>query len=185
MNPEIQDTINTIVKTFCEPLNLKYELRVTKEGTQYRVNIVTPDKELFESQNYELLYILQYIARVGVHKKYPSDFTHFLFDINSKRYTREKVVKEMIPDIIIKEVLELGKTIILINLNGYERKLLHTHYFNMKGVSTKSLGDEESRKLMIMPTSEVGVSGIENAKVYDLNKLVVEYNKRRDEEENL
>jgi spoIIIJ-associated protein len=183
MNPEIQNTIIHIVETFCKPLEVKYELKFNKEGKQFRINIITKDSEVFEASNYELLYVLQYITRVGVHKKHVDDFTHFLFDLNYKRYNREKVVKELIPDIVVKEVLELGTTIIIVNLNGYERKLLHTHFFNLKGISTKSLGDDDSRKLMVMPTSEVGVSGIENAKVFDITKLVQEYNKQRELEE--
>jgi spoIIIJ-associated protein len=183
MNPEIKDTITEIVAEFCKPLEFEYTLRFDKEGTQFRINIITQNAEMFESYNFDLLYVLQYIVRVGVHRKYPKDFTHFLFDVNSKRYTREKVVKDFVPDMVVREVLELGNTIILTSLNGYERKLLHSHFFNIKGVTTKSLGEDNQRKLMVLPTSEVGVSGIENAKVYDILKLVQEYNKRRDEEE--
>jgi predicted RNA-binding protein Jag len=172
MNQDIQNSISSIIDQFCKSLNIEYSIEINKEGSQYRVNVTTPDNLLFEENNYEFLYILQYFVRVGVHRQYPQDFTHFLIDINNKRFAREKVVKDFIPDIVVKQVLELGNTIILIGLNGYERKLLHNHFYNLKGVSTKSLGDPDSRKFMITPNSEVGVSGIENAKIYDIAKLV-------------
>jgi spoIIIJ-associated protein len=177
MNPEIKEAISSIVNSFCQSLNLTYQIEVSKEGTQHRVNIITESPEVFEDSNYEYLYILQYFVRVGVHRQFPKDFTHFLIDVNGKRFAREKVVKEFVPDIVVKEVLELGNTILLIGLNGYERKLLHNHFYNMKGVTTKSVGEDEGRKLMIMPTSEVGVSGIENAKIFDIAKLVIQRNK--------
>ncbi|MGL4758954.1 MAG: hypothetical protein ACRCXZ_06455 [Patescibacteria group bacterium] len=183
MQDDIKNTLTAIINDFCTPLGLDFNVNIQKEGSQFRVNIVTSNPQVFEASNYEFLYILQYIARVGVHRKHPNDFTHFLFDVNSKRYFREKVVKELIPDLSIKEVLEGGKTVIVINLNGYERKLIHNHFFNMKGITTKSLGENDSRKIMIMPTSEIGVSGIENAKVYDIEKMVEEYKKRLDDEE--
>lgn len=183
MQEEIKNTLTAIIEKFCKPLNFEYETQITKEGSQYRVNLITSTPEIFEDNNYELLYVIQYISRVGVHRRHPKDFTHFLFDLNSKRYFREKVVKEFIPDMSVGEVLEKGKTVIVVNLNGYERKLIHNHFFNIKGISTKSLGDADSRKIMINPTSEIGVSGIENAKVYDINKLVDEYKRRLDEGE--
>jgi predicted RNA-binding protein Jag len=182
MQEDIKTTLTAIIEDFCKPLNIEYKTQINKEGSQYRINVISSSGELFEANNYEFLYILQYIARVGVHRKHPKDYTHFLFDVNSKRYFREKVVKEVIPDLSISEVLEKGNTVILINLNGYERKLIHNHFFNMKGITTKSLGEDDTRKIMIMPTSEIGVTGIENARVYDIEKMVAEYKARLDRE---
>jgi predicted RNA-binding protein Jag len=183
MQEDIKTTLTAIIEDFCKPLNIEYKTQINKEGSQYRINVISSEGLLFEANNYEFLYILQYIARVGVHRKHPKDYTHFLFDVNSKRYFREKVVKEVIPDLSISEVLEKGNTVILINLNGYERKLIHNHFFNMKGISTKSLGEDDTRKIMIMPTSEVGVTGIENARVYDIEKMVAEYKAKLDRDE--
>lgn len=172
MNTNIKDTILELTTEFCKYLNVICTIDISKEGNQYRINIVSGNSDIFTDNSFELLYILQYLARVSIHKKFPDDFTHFMYDINDIRLGREKIIKDKIPDMVVREVLENGRTMILINLNGYERKILHNHFVNINGVSTKSIGDEKTRKLMISPTSDVMVSGIENAILYDIEKIV-------------
>jgi R3H domain len=67
--------------------------------------------------------------------------------------------------------LKEGKTVILIQLSGYERKLIHSFLSDSKGLNTSSIGEGMDRKLLIMPTSEFGTSGIDEALIINLDNL--------------
>jgi predicted RNA-binding protein Jag len=64
--------------------------------------------------------------------------------------------------------LKQGLTVILVGLSGYERKLVHGILAEIKGLETSSVGPQDNRKLLVMPNSQIGNYGIENAKVVDL-----------------
>jgi predicted RNA-binding protein Jag len=75
-----------------------------------------------------------------------------------------------LPDIVRSTVIEQGKTVVLIGLSGYERMIVHQLFSDIKGLSTNSVGADNARKLLIMPTSEFGSTGMDEAIVWDIAK---------------
>jgi predicted RNA-binding protein Jag len=175
MNDEIKSLIIQLTTTFCAPLGFIPNVIVSKEKNQYRINIKTTSPQILRARNNELLLSLQYLTRVVVHKQFPEDRTHFLFDVNSARQTREKIISQILPDLVIQDVVENGIPLVLKNLNGYERKLVHDRFAGMKVVTTRSLGGLDDRKLIIESTSDLGVQNLDNAKILNLDKLLLEY----------
>jgi predicted RNA-binding protein Jag len=175
MNNELKNYLINIINIYCKGLMISPVITFDNEKKQYRINLEIDNHKILTSYENELLYCMQYFIRVAIHKKFPADRTHFLLDVNGNRINREKVVLQVIPDLVIKQVVEKGIPVIINNLNGYERKLLHDRFDSLKGITTRSLGDDKQRKFIIESVSEVGVSGLDSATIYDIDKLTNEY----------
>ncbi len=171
MLPELQEDILKILKMLVLSVDQDCQIELDKEGDQWRINLSTLQSEEFLNKDGELIRAVQHILRVLIHRKYPEDRTHFLIDINGHRKRRENLISQKIPNIAETEVLQQGSTVILVGLTGYERLQVHRILADIKGLNTSSVGPEENRKLLIMPTSETGSAGMDKAKIYHVNQL--------------
>jgi predicted RNA-binding protein Jag len=161
--------LNSVLQQVLE----KYTIDIEKEAEQWRINISSEKTlDIFENYEGEFLRSLQHIVRVLVHKEYPTDRTHFVLDFNGKRKARSHAISVSIPEIAQNEVLTNGNTVILVGLSGYERLQVHRTLSEIKGLNTSSVGPQDNRKLLIMPTSEIGSSGMDKAKIVDIEQLL-------------
>jgi spoIIIJ-associated protein len=172
MSPELKEYIIHFATLIASQLDPEVTAEIDKEGNQWRVNLTTqnPNNELLLEP--EIIYSIQHIVRVLVHKKFPQDRTHFLFDVNDGRKKREQALNQKIPEIAQNIVLKDGQTIILTNLSAYERKLIHGILADINGLTTGSVGPENNRKLLIMPSSDVATGGMENSVVMTMKDLL-------------
>jgi len=171
MTTEFRESILKSINLIINIVDESAKIEVGKEADQWRFNIITSKPEDLIGKDGELVRSIQHVARVLVHKIFPEDRTHFLVDVNGYRQKREHTINNKIPEIAQKEVLNIGNTVILIGLSGYERLQVHNYLSEIKGLSTTSVGPEDNRKLLIMPTSETGSIGMDNAKIIDINRL--------------
>lgn len=172
MHQELKDYIIQFASLLAGQLDPKAVVEIDKEGNQWRVNINTDSENSKLLLEPEVMYSIQHIIRVLVHKKYPSDRTHFLFDVNDGRKKREQALNQKIPELAQNKVLKDGQTIILINLSPYERKLVHGILAEINGLTTSSVGPENSRKLLIMPSSDIATGGMENSIVMSMKDFL-------------
>lgn len=171
MTDEFKESILKSIHLIIDIVDDESKVELNKEADQWRFNIITTKPEEIIGKDGELIRSIQHIARVLVHKIFPEDRTHFLIDVNNYRQNREHAISKKIPDIAQKEVLDIGNTVILVGLSGYERLQVHQYLSEIKGLSTTSVGPEDNRKLLIMPTSETGSNSMDNAKIVDINRL--------------
>jgi spoIIIJ-associated protein len=171
MEDNLQHAIQDIMKLLLSPVVSDYEYSILKEGEQYRINISGSNSAALMAFNAELLHAIQHLLRVLVHQRLPQDRTHFILDVNSSRLNREKFINEQIPEMAKTEVLAQGMTIIIKNLTSYERRLIHTMLEEVIGLETMSVGEGNSRKLLIRPTSDTGSLGIDNSKIVDIDAI--------------
>jgi predicted RNA-binding protein Jag len=75
------------------------------------------------------------------------------------------MILQKIPHLAEYDVLEHGKTVIIVGLTSYERLQVHKLLQDTKGLNTTSVGGRGDRKLIIVPTSDIGSGGMESAKV--------------------
>jgi len=171
MDKVLQKAIEEVVELLVQPIIGEYSIEILREGEQWRVNITGERaSELLVFQG-ELLNSVQHLVRVLVHQRLPKDRTHFILDVGMARAKRERFINEEIPEIAKKEVLAMGMTIIVKNLSSYERRLIHQMLQEVEGLETMSVGEGNSRKLLIRPTSDTGSLGIDNSKIVDINAL--------------
>ena len=171
MSPEIKEAIIYTLHLLIDGIDPNFELDIEKEGDQWRININTTKADNLIDKDGELIRSIQHLIRVLVHKKHPTDRSHFLIDVNDYRRNREKLILNKIPMLAKKEILMQGNTIILVGLSGYERLQIHNILAEIDGLSTNSVGPKENRKLLLMPTTETGSTGIDKAKIYNLDQI--------------
>jgi predicted RNA-binding protein Jag len=169
MEPSIQTHIDFLLHLLLDQIVTLKPSEYLKENNQYRIILECNDNDLLIENNGELIKSVQHIIRVLVHAKFPEDRTHFFLDVGNYRKNREKVISIRIPELAEDEVIGKGRTIIIMNMTGYERMQVHHILADVKGLETTSVGEPNSRKLMILPTSDVGAAADDDSLVFDIN----------------
>jgi spoIIIJ-associated protein len=171
MQSNIKDFVDKLLEVILPGLfddsNFEYE----KEGNQWRIKVNTSGTYADDVDLKSIAHSIQHILRISVHKNFSEDRTHFLIDIDNFRSQREDKLKKLIPSLAENKVVIQGKTVVLMGLSGYERMLVHQMLAEVKGLETTSVGNGPGRKLLIVPDSETGASGMDKAIMVDINKM--------------
>lgn len=124
---------------------IEYSIKADKSGVYVSIN----DKNLGYLIGYrgETLYALQNVLSAIAGKKIENKVRVFL-DIESYRAKREKTLEEL-AEKISKTVIKTKKSITLEPMQAYERKIIHSKLQNNELVTTKSIGEEPRRRVVI------------------------------------
>lgn len=124
---------------------IEYSIKSDKSGVYVNIN----DKNLGYLIGYrgETLYALQNVLSAIAGKKIENKVRVFL-DIESYRAKREKTLEEL-AEKISKTVIKTKKSITLEPMQAYERKIIHSKLQNNELVTTKSIGEEPLRRVVI------------------------------------
>ena len=124
---------------------IEYSIKADKSGVYVNIN----DKNLGYLIGYrgETLYALQNVLSAITGKKIENKVRVFL-DIESYRAKREKTLEEL-AEKISKTVIKTKKSITLEPMQAYERKIIHSKLQNNELVTTKSIGEEPRRRVVI------------------------------------
>lgn len=124
---------------------IEYSIKADKSGVYVNIN----DKNLGYLIGYrgETLYALQNVLSAIAGKKIENKVRVFL-DIESYRAKREKTLEEL-AEKISKTVIKTKKSITLEPMQAYERKIIHSKLQNNELVTTKSIGEEPRRRVVI------------------------------------
>ena len=94
-----------------------------------------------------MLSMVQNVLSAIAGKKIENKVRVFL-DIESYRAKREKTLEEL-AEKISKTVIKTKKSITLEPMQAYERKIIHSKLQNNELVTTKSIGEEPRRRVVI------------------------------------
>ena len=124
---------------------IEYSIKADKSGVYVNIN----DKNLGYLIGFrgETLYALQNVLSAIAGKKIENKVRVFL-DIESYRAKREKTLEEL-AEKISKTVIKTKKSITLEPMQAYERKIIHSKLQNNELVTTKSIGEEPRRRVVI------------------------------------
>ena len=76
------------------------------------------------------------------------EYKRVIIDVEGYRSRREKTLEQLAVK-LAKKVLRTGRSTKLEPMNPYERKVIHATLQQVKGVSTRSEGDEPYRRVII------------------------------------
>ncbi len=96
----------------------------------------------------ETLDALQYLASL-VCNRAKGDFYKITLDCCGYREKREETLKELAQK-IAKQVMKSGRSSVLEPMNPYERRIIHAVISEIEGVSSKSVGEDPNRKVVVM-----------------------------------
>lgn len=171
MPQNVKDKILYFLDVILKGFDPGYTLEILQEADQYRIVINSDKNELLIGDNGEIVAALQHVLRCIVHKQVIEDKTHFLLDIGGFRKKREDNLKIFIPKLVKQNVIIEGKSIVFVGLSSYERLLIHKILADLTNLQTMSVGLSNNRKLLVMPTSDIGTQGLENAMIIDLKNI--------------
>jgi spoIIIJ-associated protein len=130
-----------------EKMGVKAELEVNAGAESALIEIVTPNSGAIIGKRGETLDALQYLTFMIANR---GDKEYYRVILNSANYRekRRKVLEELAHK-IAKKVLRSGHSTTLEPMNPYERRIIHSAIAEIEGVSSKSIGEEPYRKVVI------------------------------------
>ena len=102
----------------------------------------------------ETLDSIQYLASILVNKD-SEDYCRLLLDSNGYREKRRQTL-EHLAERLAKTVIRNQRATTLEPMNPYERRIIHAKVAEIDGVSSKSVGEDPYRKVVILPLDENG-----------------------------
>lgn len=98
----------------------------------------------------ETLDAIQYLASMAANR---ADKEYYRITVDCCGYReKRKVILEELAQKIARNTLRTGRSTTLEPMNPYERRIIHSAIADIEGVSSRSVGDEPYRKVVIAPT---------------------------------
>lgn len=150
-----EKTITLIKKTIEELLkNMGFTGTVSAITTEpediiYAISTNNNDSHLLIGQYGVNLQALQHLARLIVRKQLP-DKIRFSIDINDYRQQKNHSIVELAHQ-AAQEAVEKHHSVVLKPMSTYERRLVHLELSKNSEVVTESIGEGESRKIIVKP----------------------------------
>ncbi len=130
-----------------EKMGVEAELVVTAGAESAMIEIVAANNGTVIGKRGETLDALQYLTFMIANR---GDKEYYRVILNSANYRerRRKTLEELAAK-IAKNVLRTGRQTSLEPMNPYERRIIHSAIAEIEGVSSKSVGEEPYRKVVI------------------------------------
>ena len=102
----------------------------------------------------ETLDAMQYLSSI-IANKGEEDYCRIILDSNGYREKRRQTL-EHLAERLAKTVIRNQRATTLEPMNPYERRIIHAKVAEIDGVSSKSVGEDPYRKVVILPLDENG-----------------------------
>ena len=144
------------VKSFIESIGFACEVKgdLTPNEDGYVSRVVTVEGEgasVLIGHHGETLDAIQYLANLCLARKSDSDHKEYvkvIVDIENYREKREQTLRALARK-MADQALRQGRSVHLDPMNPYERRIIHSEIQKIDGVSTHSVGYDETRKIVI------------------------------------
>ncbi|EKE15627.1 MAG: hypothetical protein ACD_11C00116G0014 [uncultured bacterium] len=151
-NEIIQETITELLKKMGFEIVIEIDSSEDSEQNGTVFNIITQDESNFLIGQYGAnLQAIQHLARLLVRKKI-DEKTKFIIDVNSYRKQKNVSIVEMAKE-VAEQALNEKRVIIMKPMSNYERRLVHLELSKNDQVVTESIGEGESRKVVVKPAN--------------------------------
>ena len=124
---------------------IKYEITKNETGIELAIN--GESAGFLIGYRGETLYSMQNIL-VAVASKGLQNRVRVILDIEDYKGKREKTLEDL-AERMARRVIKTGKSVTLEPMKAYERKIIHSKLQNSDKVTTKSIGEEPRRRLVI------------------------------------
>ena len=139
------------VKQFIEELekaiNTKIESSIKKDDYGLNIDLKGEGISFLIGYRGETLYAVQNILS-AVANKGIKDRVRIILDIEGYKIKREKTLEDL-AEKIAKTVVRTGREVPLEPMKAYERKIIHSKLQNSTTVTTRSIGEEPRRRVVI------------------------------------
>lgn len=142
----------TYLAGILEQMGVEAEFVVTAGAESAMIDIVAANSGAVIGKRGETLDALQYLTFMIANR---GDKEYYRIILNSANYRerRRKTLEELAAK-IARNVLRSGRQTTLEPMNPYERRIIHSAIADIEGVSSRSVGEEPYRKVIISSTEK-------------------------------
>lgn len=146
MNPKVKLALDYIT-SILRAIDIDAEYRVYQNETGAVINIESNNNGTIIGRRGETLDSIQYLCSIIANK---GDKDYFRITIDCLGYrNKRKETLEQLAGKVAKSVLRTGRSQPLEPMNPYERRVIHSAISAIEGVSSRSVGEEPYRKIII------------------------------------
>ena len=128
-------------------MDVDAEFTVYQNETGAVINIESNNIGTIIGRRGETLDAIQYLCSI-IANKGDKDYYRITIDCLGYRSTRKETLEQLAAK-VAKSVLRTGRSQPLEPMNPYERRVIHSAISNIEGVSSRSVGEEPYRKIII------------------------------------
>ncbi len=146
INPKVklaQDYITSILRA----MDVKAEFKVYQNENSAVINIESDNNGTIIGRRGETLDSIQYLCSI-IANKGDKDYFRITIDCFGYRKKRKETLEQLAAK-VAKSVLRTGRSQPLEPMNPYERRVIHSAISEIEGVSSRSVGEEPYRKIII------------------------------------
>jgi len=146
INPKVKlakDYITSILRA----MDIDVEFQVYQNETGAVINIESNNNGTIIGRRGETLDAIQYLCSI-IANKGDKDYYRITIDCLGYRSKRKETLEQLAAK-VAKSVLRTGRSQPLEPMNPYERRVIHSAISNIEGVSSRSVGEEPYRKIII------------------------------------
>ena len=135
------------IKDVLDKMGIEAQLTVTENDEGAVIDIGGDTSGAVIGRRGETLDAIQYLASMAANR---SDKEYYRISVDSCGYReKRKAILEDLAAKISKTVLRTGRTSTLEPMNPYERRIIHSAVSEIEGVTSKSIGEEPYRRVVI------------------------------------
>jgi len=141
-----EEAVKYIMNIF-DKMNVTAEYTVEENEEGASINLQSSDTSFIIGRRGENLDALQYLTSM-VCNRIDDEYYRVILDSNDYREKRKKTLEDLAKK-IARNVLKSGRSTALEPMNPYERRIIHSMISEIEGVSSRSVGEEPYRKIII------------------------------------
>ncbi|NTW26712.1 MAG: KH domain-containing protein [Candidatus Moranbacteria bacterium] len=156
MDEKITSTIKKTIEELITKMGFSGEVTIAEstEADSVTCDITTDvDSNFLIGQHGINLQALQHLARLIVRKHIPEKI-RFTLDINKYRQQKNQSIIEQ-AKFAAREAISQGRSVFMDPMTTYERRIVHLELSTNPEVRTESVGEGESRKIVIKPANMI------------------------------
>lgn len=146
INPKVklaQDYIDSVLRA----MDVKAEFTVYQNETGAVITIDSDNNGTIIGRRGETLDAIQYLCSI-IANKGDKDYFRITVDCFGYRKKRKETLEQLAAK-VAKSVIRTGRSQPLEPMNPYERRVIHSAISKIEGVSSKSVGEEPYRKIIV------------------------------------
>lgn len=145
------DVAGEYIKEILKNMGIDNDISITEEEDGAVIEILGDTTGAVIGRRGETLDAIQYLASMAANR-IDKEYYRISVDCCGYREKRKTILEELAAK-IAKTVLRTGRTSTLEPMNPYERRIIHSAIADIEGVTSRSVGDEPYRKVIIAPTN--------------------------------
>ena len=142
-----ENNVKAFLEDFSKSANLSVNYNITKNPYGLNVDLKGEDIGFLIGYRGETLYSFQNII-LAIASKGLETRVRLILDIEGYKAKREKTLEDL-AEKIAKTVVKTRRDVTLEPMQAYERKIIHSKLQNNSKVTTKSIGEEPRRRVVI------------------------------------